>query len=213
MADEKNIDALIGDLAAELKPLKGGLHPVILISPWVVIAVAYMAGVIHFLGLRMDWPQKLQEAPFLFEMLLSALVAVSSAYTAGWLAIPDMRQQQWVLAVPSALFGVFMLWVGCQIAAEGFRMPKVSWHHCFSDALLMGFVPVATLSLLVRRGATTRPGWMAFMCILSVGALGWIALRLTCGGDDTGHTLLFHFLPFVLAASVLGALARRLYRW
>ena len=54
---------------------------------------------------------------------------------------------------------------------------------------------------------------MAFMCVLSVGALGWIALRLTCGAANTGHTLLFHFLPFVAMAALLGALARRLYRW
>lgn len=213
MAEDKDIDALIDNLSAELKPVKGMFHPILYISPWVIVALAYLTGVIHFLGLRMDWVQRLQEAPFLFEMLLSLLISVSAAYTAGWLAIPDMRERQWLLAVPVSLFAVFMLWIGCLLAAEGFTMPKISWHHCFSDALLMGFVPVATLSLLVRRGATTRPGWMAFMCILAVGALGWMALRLTCGSVDTGHTLVFHFLPFVLAAALLGALARRLYRW
>ncbi len=213
MADEKDIEALIDDLSGELKPVELLAHPFLRVTPWIIIAFAYLAGVIHFLGLRMDLGDKLHEAPFVFELGLAGFIAVTGAYCAGWLSIPDSRGQKWLVIIPSTMFAVFMFWIACKTASEGFLLPEMHWHHCFSDALLMGFVPIATLSMLVRRGATTNPGWLAFMSILSVGALGWLALRITCGDDSAGHTMIFHFLPFVLFAAMLGALARRLYRW
>ncbi len=213
MAEDKNMDALIDELSAELEPVSRFAHPFARISPWIIIAVAYISGVIHFLGIRMDIGKKLGEASFLFEMGLTGLIAIFAAYVSGWLTIPDMREQRWMLAVPTSLFAVFMLFIGAHVVAEGITMPAISWHHCFSDALLMGVVPIAMLSVLVRRGATTRPLWLAFMSTLSVGAMGWAAMRITCPSDMIGHTMMFHFLPFILFAVLLGVLARRLYRW
>lgn len=213
MSDKKDTNTLIDDLAGDLQPVKTVLNPFVYISPWIVLAIAYLAGVVHFLGVRMDFKNKIHEPAFMFEFGLAGLIAVFAAYAAGWLAIPDMRDKKWLLTVPTTMFGVFMFWIICEIIGEGFLVLEVSWHHCFSDALLMAFVPIMTLSLLVRKGATTRPGWMAFMSVLSVSAMGWITLRITCMADDIGHTMLFHFLPFVLVAAVIGTLARRLYRW
>ena len=211
--EQDNLNSLIDDLAEDLEPVKGVMNPLALITPWIIVVVAYIVGVVHFLGIRMDWREKMAEAPFLFEMGMAGLIAVSAAYVAGWLAIPDMREKKWLLAIPVTLFGAFLFWVGCLAFVNGLSPAEFSWHSCFSDALLMAFVPIASLSLLVRRGATTKPLWLAFMSILSVGAIGWMSLRLTCPADDITHTLLFHFMPFVLLAAVMGALARRLYRW
>lgn len=213
MNDRKDTESLIDELSGRLTPVKPAPHPVQVISPWVIIAVAYLAGVVHFLGVRMDIADRLGEGAFLFEMVLTGAIAVSAAYCAGWMAIPDMRGQSWMMAVPVTLFGVFLLWTVCQMAESGLSIRDVSWHHCFSDAMLMGFVPIATLVMLVKRGATTRPCALAFMSVLSASALGWGALRITCMSESAGHILMLHFLPFVLAAALMGALARRLFRW
>ncbi len=210
---DTDLDSLIGELTEELTPVKRVWRPALYITPWFVLTLAYLAGVIHFLGLRMDLMEQMQQAPFLFEVGLALGIAVTAAYTAGWLAVPDMQQKRWMLAVPTTLFGVFLLWVLCDICVKGVTFGHIHWHHCFSDALLMGFVPVATLCLLVRRGATTQPGWMTFMSVLAVGALGWVSLRFTCMADGPSHILVFHFLPFIFMAAVLGILARRIYRW
>ncbi len=210
---EHNIDQLIDTLADDLKPRGHLLHPFLRVSPWLVIALCYLVGVVHFLGLRMDWHEKLAETTFVFELALTGLIAAFAGYSAGWLAVPDMREQRWLLSVPTTLFGVFLLLKLSEIFVAGFHIPALTWHFCFSDALLMGIVPVALLLMLVRRGATTRPYWLAFMSVLSVSALGWGALRLTCSADNSGHTLFFHFMPFILMAALFGSLARRLYRW
>lgn len=210
---DKDIEALIEELTDNLSPVKSVLRPVALITPWLLVGLAYVAAVLHFLGIRMDWRDKLAETAFVFEMGLAGLIAVISAYVAGWLAVPDMRAKQWLLAVPATLFLCFMLWVMCALITEGSVSFQFDWRHCFSSALLMAFIPVASLTLLARRGATTRPGWMAFVSILAVGAIGWITLRLTCTADNIGHTMALHFLPYILLAVLLGALARRLYRW
>ena len=211
--EEKNIDSLIDDLSEDLKPVRKLWHPFLMISPWLIICMAYLAGVIHFLGIRMDIEEQLSDLAFVFEMSLVVTIALSAGYTAGWLAIPDMRGQKWMLSVSSTLFGVFLLWNISHIITSGMLIPEIHWHHCFSDAMLMGFVPVAVLSILVRKGTTTRPGWMAFMSSLSIGAMGWGAMRITCGAEHTGHLLLYHFFPYILIAVILGVLARKIYNW
>ncbi len=209
-----NITSLIDDLSSGLQPVRPLHHPVVRILPWIVLAVAYVTGLSHFLGLRFDLIEKMGHSAFLFEMGLVFSIAVTAAFATGWLAIPDMREQKGVLAIPTALFSVFIFWLVVQTYVEGLHMPAtINWNHCVEDALLMGAFPVAALVFFSRRGATTRPGWMAFMSILAVGALGWIGLRFICAVDVVGHTGLYHFIPFVFVGGLLGALARKVYRW
>lgn len=212
-ANQKSTEALIESLSQDLGPVKRLFSPFWVITPWLLIALAYLAGVVHFLGVRMDFTDKLSEPDFVFEMSLILSIAVTAGYCSGWLAIPDMRDKQWMFAVPVSLFGAFVLYMGAHFVTEGISFAHMHWHHCFSNALLMAFVPVALLSLLVRRGATTRPRRLAFMSTLSVGALGWGASRITCMEDNASHTFFTHFLPFILLATLLGLLARRIYRW
>lgn len=212
----KTTDSLIDSLTDDLKPVKRLLHPYARILPWIFVAIVYLAGIANFLGIRMDIMDKLHEAPFLFEMVLASLIAITGAYAAGLSTIPDMRSQQWFMAVPATQAGIFLIFVICTLIAEGtdhHSLPRLAMHHCFSDGLLIAFVPIIMLILLVKRGATTHPNLSSFMSILSVGALGWMTLRLTCGSDNLGHMFLHHFGPYLLLGIILGLLARRLYRW
>jgi hypothetical protein len=213
MSEEKDIDKLIDELSGELSPSKGVFQPVKVILPWSLLACLYIFGVMHFLGIRMDFADKITELPYLFELSLTVIMAAVSIYTAGWLAIPDMRGQKWLLPIAPLLFAVFLLWNLCVIITQGINMPEITWHHCFSDAILMAVVPVALLCMLVRTGKTAAPHMMAFTTVLAAGSLGWAALRITCMADDSGHILLFHFMPYIIIAALLGLLARRIYRW
>lgn len=208
-----SVEGLIDSLSSELEPVKTMSHPALRVLPWAIIALAYLAGTVHFLGVRVDIGEKLQETLFLFEMVLTFGIGITSAYVAGWLSVPDMGSRLWLLAIPSTLFAAFIALIGCTLIRNGFDMPYIDWHHCFSDSLLMGFVPVTLLLILVKRGATTKPYWMSFMCVLSAGSLAWMAMRITCTSDRIGHNMIFHFLPFIVLAIVFSALARKLYRW
>lgn len=210
---EQGIDNLIDSLSDDLKPVNKLAHPALRVLPWVLIALVYMAGVLHFLGIRMDISEKLGETLFLYEMLLTLGIGLTSAYAAGWLSVPDMGERPWLLAIPTALFAAFATLIGCTIICNGLDTPKIDWHHCFSDTLLMGFIPMVLLLILVRKGATTKPYWMSFMCVLSSGSLAWAAIRMSCMSDRIGHNMIFHFLPFIVLALVFSALARKIYRW
>lgn len=213
--DERKIDELIQSLASEAKPVKTLLHPALRVLPWVIVSLAYMAGVIHFLGLRYDFSDKMREDTFMFEMILVLSMSASAAYAAGLLSIPDMRAQKWFLAVPTTIFGVFMLWMGAKLAMDigHIKLSKISWHHCFSDGLMVAFIPVVAIIFLVRRGCTTMPGWACFMSTIAVGGIGWIGLRLSCSNDHIAHTFYFHYTPFLVLGVLLGLLAHRIYKW
>lgn len=217
MAKKTKVEELIAALETDLKPVRPLHHPFLRVMPVMIVVLAYLAGVIHFLGIRMDIMDRLHDSAYLYELGLTVVISITAAYSAGLLSIPDMHEKTWFLAVPSSLFAALFLWMCCEFGIEAFagdvNISHLSWSHCFSDAMLMAFVPIVALVMLVRKGATTRPKWMAFMSVLSVGALGWASLRITCIAEHSEHIMIFHFMPFVILGTICGLLANRIYKW
>lgn len=211
----QNIDDLINDLSSDIKPVKKLAHPLLRVFPWVIVSLAYMVGVVHFLGVRYDFQDIMRDETFIFEMVLLFCLSLTAAYAAGLASIPDMREQKWFLAVPTTIFGVFVLWIGSKLVTEmpDMSFSKFSWHHCFSDGLMLAFMPIVVMVFLVRKGCTTMPRWACFMSILAVGGLGWAALRISCGMDLIGHVFVYHFTPFLILGSLLGLFAHKIYKW
>lgn len=212
MNDER-IGALIDDLGNGLVPVRPLRHPALRVLPVFILAAAWIAGAVLYIGIRHDVSARLADGTYLFELLLSLGIAVTAMLAVAWLAVPDMRGQGWVAALPLTLAAVLFVWMLTRMHSEGVHIPHIEWSHCITDGILTGFIPAAALVGLARRGATVRPYLETLMSILAVGAMGWAALRITCAADDIGHCFLYHFLPFVAAGAVMGALARRLYRW
>jgi hypothetical protein len=208
-----NLESLISELSDQPPMVKRVFKPAALVLPWLIIVAAYLAGVIQFLGLRMDIDTVFYQPLFQFELALLGTIALTASYCAASLSIPDMGGRRWILAIPAMLLAVFVGLMGWYFTGEDFHMPVHAWHHCFSAALLMCFVPIAVLLLLVRKGNTTRPYMMAAMTLLSVSALAWGGMRLSCASGDIGHIFFFHFMPLIILAIIISALARRLYRW
>lgn len=212
MNDER-IGALIDDLGNGLEPVRPLRHPALRALPVFILAMAWIAGSVLYIGVRHDISTSMADGAYLFELVLSLGVAVTSMVAVAWLAVPDMRGQGWIITLPLTLAIVLFTWILTRIYSEGLHIPHIEWSHCAGDGILMGFVPAAALVFLARRGATVRPYLEALMSILAVAAIGWVALRITCAADDIGHCFLYHFMTFVVAGAVMGALARRLYRW
>ena len=62
MSENKDTDQLIEELSSELKPVKSVLSPLKFITPWLIITAAYLAGIVHFIGVRMDISSKMGDA-------------------------------------------------------------------------------------------------------------------------------------------------------
>ena len=210
---ERTVEGLIGDLTEDLAPVKALAHPVLRAGSWILGAAAYVAVVVVFLGVRPDLVAQTSNVFFLFEISVMALVFLTAALASCWLCVPDMRGRVWLASVPVSLVLAFTVWTFLRAITEGVVIQNPHWSHCFQDAVLMGAVPAAAIMLLSRKGATTKPFLMGVMNVLSVTALGYIGLRLTCANDTVGHVCFYHLFPFVVFGVVVGASVRRLYRW
>lgn len=213
--DTNKTAALIEELESGLCAQKPLAHPLRRILPWAGLVFLYMAGMAFLVtGFRDDLGEKVQNPLFLFETGLTLMIALTAAIASFWLCVPDMRGRTWLLSVPVTLTAVFVfLYALMLMAGSDDYTFRAGFAKCAGDGLLFGAVPALALVFLSRKGATTRPYWMAFMNMLSVGALGLTVLRFTCGGDAPLHIAVYHFLPFIVLGILLGTVARRVYDW
>ena len=211
---EKDLNTLIDDLADDLKPVKPLAHPLKRMAPLIIVCIFYVGAMIALLGPREDFmPKMMYEIDYLFEILLSLSIFISSAVALGWLSIPDMRGQTWMKAIPVTLAAVFILWAGLRIFFEWGEPLVFKIENCKLDGLFMTVIPVAALVFMSRRGAVTQPGWTSFITVLSFSGLGWAGLRFTCGAGTFLQSFLIHFVPFIMLGVIFGLLSRKIYKW
>lgn len=214
MTDTQSIDSMIENLSNDLSEVKPLPHPLLRVLPLIGISVFYLFAMVAMLGPREDWmPKMFNEISYLFEIGLSLSVFISAAMALCWMSVPDMRGQTWLKAVPVTLLGVFVGWAGLRIYFEWGEPLMMSLGNCSLDGLFLTAVPVFILTLMARRGATTQPGWSAFMSILSFSGLAWAGLRFTCGANTFLQSLVIHFIPFVVLGIVFALFARRIFKW
>lgn len=208
-----NTKDLIHSLTSDLEEVKCMAHPFKRTMMWLVFASAYMAFISFSIGIRWDFSEKLYDISFALEIFVVGAMSISAALCSLWLCVPDMRGQKLLLAVPSGLFAVFMVWLFTKVILSVDHMPILEWHHCAQNAFVLGVLPVVSLLLLMGKGRTTHPKFMSFMNSLAVSGLGYIALRITCSAEDMGHIFVFHFMPYLLISFLIALLGRRIYRW
>lgn len=211
---ERSMDTLIDDLAGQIAPVKPLAHPFLRALPWMAATALYTVAAVYVLGLRREFLDLLSDHVLMYEVIVMLGVSFSAALAASWMCVPDMRGQRWLAAVPLTLLGSFLVWSVLRGYAEGASLQQIThMTHCAIDGTIMATLPAAFIMFLSRRGKTTRPFMMAAMNGLAVGGMGYIGLRFTCINDTVGHSCVFHIVPFVVFGLILGALARRLYRW
>ena len=204
---------LIEELSEELTEVKVVRNPLELSMFWSLLAITYIAVVIVVLGVRGDIDHKIHDPVYIFELLHVIAISLSAAICSSCLCIPDIRGQRWMLAIPTSLFAAFITWVSLRLGLESYDMSGFSWGHCHSDSIAFGAIPAFMILFFSMRGKTTHPHMMSLMNILSVGAVGYLGLRITCASDDIGHLLGFHILPYLLFGIVITIVGKRIFRW
>lgn len=209
----KSVDEMIDSLTDELQPLKPLAHPLLRVLPFLIGGVFYTWFIVGYIGLRGDFAAKLVELNFLFENAIMMLLGLSSALCASWLCVPDMRGQRWMIPLPFTFGFIFLLWTVLRAYAEGMEWPSMHFDHCMESGLWIAAVPAALMAFLTARGASTQPLLSAAMTVMAVTAFAYIGLRFTCMMDTVGHATVYHLIPFVLLGTLIGVLARRLFKW
>lgn len=215
MSDVKNnkTEDLIGQLCGDLKPT-GSRCPYRRVAVWLLLSMAYIVGVVAYLGLKVDIEAHLTNASFLFEMGLALAILVSSALASSWLSFPDCIQRDWMKIVSLTLFGTFLFWIIANTIEEG----GVALSHLYisscSRGLMVEALPFLALVIITAKGHTTQPYWSMAMNVMAVSALGWIGLRVTCSMyDSMAYGFFNYLLPFAILGVGVGFFARKLFKW
>lgn len=206
---QKTIDGLCGDL----KPMKCH-RPARRCLLWLLLVVAYTSAVALTIGFRENIIDSINREDYIFELVLAFSIGISASVMTFWLSIPDCDRQQRFLAVPLTLLAVQFLWMLDRIFFEGLGDIRENWlSHCWINTALHTTIPALAVILLVKRGATVRPCWLATNAVLAVTEFGWIGMRLVCPKDNVGEAYILNFLPYVIIGIALGFVAKRLFRW
>lgn len=206
-------DDLINNLTQEAKPVKCLKKPLYRIIPWIAAAILYSACAAYFIGMRHDATTIIKDPSFIFEILLVIYIGVSAALASAYLAVPDMCQKKWLVTTNLTATGIFAVWCVIKWYGEGMFIPHVDFGHCMTEGAFMAILPVAILIFMMKQGMTTHPILMGYMNVISITAIGYVALRFTCSADSISHGTISHLLPYVLLGAAMGIIARKLYKW
>lgn len=213
MTTDKALDETINNLCSELKPVK----PQCVYSRsglWMLIAICYTMAVAMMVGFRPQLMDKMLDQNFIFEIGLALATGMTATLATFWLTLPDSTRYNIFLGVPATLFAVMLFWMADRLFMEGLGpYPEMWFSHCWMDCALMAGLPAGLALFLVRKGASVRPGLLAFNAVLAVSAFGWIGIRFTCPYDSVGKAYFINFLPFMLLGLGIAFFAKRLFRW
>jgi hypothetical protein len=207
-------DSLINKLAKDVKPVNKLRHPFIRFLFCILVAGIFVGGSVYFIGIRHDIIDAVDNKAFIAEILAALATGFLSALTANWLAIPDVRQQKWVVWLPFFPLSFFVFMASYQFIIQPIHlaMPEAG-AACVLDIIWLISLPAIVLFILLRRAATTHTKMASFMAVLSVLSFGYLCARLVCANDNLPHLLFWHYLP-ILIIGVFGAvMGSKILRW
>jgi hypothetical protein len=209
-------DDLIRALAADHAAPGASLERALAWAGTLGFAIAAAVFVL-ILGPRPDIATALGEPRFAFKFAITLLLAAAAVMVGLRLARPTDETRAWSLAL--AAVPVILL---AAVVIELAVMPRAAWAArlvgsnsmlCLkSIPLLAAPILVATL-LILRRGASLRPGLTGAAAGLFAGALGAALYATHCPDDSPLFVAVWYSLA-IAAVAIVGALAgKNLLRW
>jgi hypothetical protein len=211
---QRDTEQFIDTLSENLQPVRGIWNPLWRTLIYFLCGLTYIGVSVALLGLRSDIISALNTHVFVFEIGLAMLIAFTAAMASMWMALPDRGGWWHVHIVPLTLLGAFCFWVVVQpLGRESGAIGTHYWAHCLLNSLIFIFIPLTIMLIINMRARTTTPLATCAINVLSISALGWCGLRLTCPIDTIGHGIIYHMLPYAGFAIIAAFAARRLFRW
>ena len=212
----KDVNELIDHLLQDHKPIAPEQHPLLKTLPLMLIMIIYMSVVTSIIGLRSDWkPEFLtQFGTYQLELILSLTLGITALLATGWLRIPYMKSQKWMVSIACLSAIIFFSFEIYRLISEGISFSTIdSLIECYIHSIALASIPVALLVMRQKSGSPTRPYLSAIMGTLAITGFAWISLRLTCSVNLAGHNAIVQLSPFMILGLVLGTYARKLYKW
>ncbi len=206
-------ERLIGDLAADLTPVRRLRSPTMRTLGWIAVVVA--AAIV--LAIFADLPAlggRLAAAPDMWLAVAgSAATAVLAAFAAFQLSLPDAPRAWAALPLPAALLWIIASGVGCLRVwfVPGTHVADLSEARDCLIFIVALSVPLSTLLILMlRRACSLQPGLTAAIAGLAVAAAAATLLNFFHPFDAAATDLSVHVFAVALVIVANRALSGRL---
>lgn len=209
-------EQLIGQLAAEARPVRRLAPPLRRAVLWLTVAVLVIAAIVAVMADAATLARTFGRTDALLGWIASVLTGVAAAVAAFHLAAPDRRARWAVLPLPVAALWFATLGAGCYIDWVRFGPDGLALGTSFSCLLFVALVSLllgAPLMLLLRHALHVRPVATAAAGGLAVASLASAGLELFHHLDARVMVLVWHLgavaLVMAFSAAASGVLARR----
>lgn len=209
-------DDLIRALAADTlrRPPPGPAVLLPLLLPAVAVAVlAVWIG----LGFRADLAASLAAPLSVARILLTGLLGIVAVRLALVLARPEGAGQVrlWPLAAVAAVAIGLLAWAWITTPSGARQMALVgkTMTTCLVTIPLLAILPVASVMVVLRRGATTAPARAGFVAGLAGAGLAAMAYALHCSEDSPLFYVTWYGTAILGVAAVSALVGARALRW
>lgn len=203
-------------LVAELGPVTPLKNSVRQNLRWLlVLELAFVVVGVALLHLR----EKLSGGYAAWELPLLALIAYLAARAALQSLTPG-RPVSRVLV--GGVTGSLALWMLASFGVMGAHVVGGRWNpsdagtgglQCSLKMTVVAVIFALGLWIVMRRGASTRPGQSAYWGALAAFALAAFWQRIACPSDSSVHLVVYHLLPIVPLVALGRAALRYSTRW
>ena len=195
---DPQVDALVGDLIGDLKPIRRIWSPGVHLGFWLAVELLVF-GLVASLGLRMDILGQLANPLFLFELTLLITAGGLSAAMALLAAVPGREPSGAAVALALGLLAASFVALHQEMPAAAQTLASAPWGMgCALDTIAIAIVPWAALLFFIRRGASLIPVVSGGLAGLAAFLLASATMRIVCPVDNFWHVAIWHLPPVLL---------------
>jgi hypothetical protein len=209
-------DDLIGQLSANLEPVKHGAMGRLLLATVVIGMIGSAVIMLGVLGLRHDIDSAMMSVGMWIKLAYTFAIAVFAFFLVERAGRPgaDMSKPALLLALP--ILAIILLAV-MQMNAPGADMPKLVLGHssrvCAFLVTLTALPTLAATFLALRRLAPTRLTQAGALAGLFAGAAGAFVYSFHCTEGSAPFIAIWYSLGIVLTTALGALLGRHFLRW
>ncbi len=203
-------EALIQDLAQNLRPVQPLRHPILRTIFWLCFTIPFVTIVSLKIGLRSDVVLTFLKPSFLFQVALLILLSLTTSISAFFLAVPDVRSRHYIFLPTIVFAGWLLIFTGLLFFGMG-SQAGTGW-KCLRNISILSLPPAGLIYFMLWKAVPLRTNATGVFAFLGASALGCLATRFICPQDDLLHFFVWHCIPVALTAGLgllIGALFLR----
>lgn len=208
-------DELIRQIAGAATPVQRLRPPWRRALVWLAIAVPYVAVATWFYPATPPLAA-MHGTRFAIEEIAAAATAITAAWAAFCSTVPGYDRR--VLWLPLAPLAVWLASVGSGCIADWLRFgmsgiaPRADW-GCLPASLALGWLPLAAIVVMLRRGAPLRPHLSVALGALAAAGLGNVGLQTFHVADASIIVLVWHVGGALVLSALIGAAGSLVLNW